>query len=106
MPSENDQAKIERLGPLKTEYPGFPRSASPGQSLTHSIHRCLPPSSLGISAARGIVLWPGRGVSRLFQAANFGGFFLPKIVVKSAIRHKGAWSHTICDVDRAFERVN
>ena len=104
MPSENNQAKIERLGPLQSEYPGFPGSTSPGR--TNSIPRCLPPSSLGVSAARGIVLGPGRGVSRLFQGANFGGFFLPKIVVKSAIRHKGAWSHTNCDVDRAFERVN
>ena len=43
-------------------------------------------------------LWVG--LSRLF----LGVFLLLKIVIKSAIRHKGAWPHTYEDVRTAFER--
>ena len=38
-----------------------------------------------------------------FRVRDFGAIFLPKIIVTSAIRHKGAWSQLICDVDGAFE---
>ena len=87
MPSENDQAKIERLRPLKTGYPGFPGSVSTGR--THSLHRCLPTSPLGVAAAKGVVLGPGRGVSRLLQGANLEFFFYLKWLSKVLSDTKG-----------------
>ena len=49
---------------------------------------------------------PAGGLPMPFRGANVGAFFLLKMVVKSAIRHKGARPHLTWDVGGALERRN
>ena len=104
-PAKSAQAKRGSLWPFQAKYRAFLGPVSHSRSRRLQDPRCssalLPNVWQGRECDWGINKSRG-GTSRPFRGARVMVFFLRKSVAKSAIRHKGAWSHANGDAAAVF----